>query len=207
MMHWSTTPDAPRIILASRSAARRSMLVNAGVPVDVDAAAIDEQELKAALRSDGAGAAEASAALAELKGQRVSPRHPGALVISADQVLECGGAWFDKPRDLSEAATQLRTLSGKTHRLIACGCVVRDSARLWHHVDRAELTMRELSEDFIREYLSLVGEQAFASVGAYQLEGLGAQLFARVSGDFFTILGLPLLPLLGFLREQRVLVA
>ncbi len=84
---------------------------------------------------------------------------------------------------------------------------MRDGARLWHHVDRAELTMRELSEDFIREYLSLVGEQALASVGAYQLEGLGAQLFARVSGDFFTILGLPLLPLLGFLREQRVLVA
>lgn len=207
MTDAGTPQAAPHVVLASRSEVRRTMLANAGVAVDVDAAAIDEQEVKAALRGDGAGPAEASEALAELKAQRVSRRRHGALVIGADQILECGGTWFDKPSDLAQAATQLRTLSGNTHRLIACCCVVRDGTRLWHHTDRAELTMRPLSEDFVRDYLSVLGERALASVGAYQLEGLGAQLFSRISGDFFTILGLPLLPLLGFLREQRVLAA
>ena len=197
-------PEAPPVVLASASASRRALLENAGVVATVDAAPVDEQEVKASLRAAGATAADVAEALAELKAQRVSARHEGALVIGADQVLECEGEWFDKPRDLDHAAAHLQALSGRTHRLVACVCVVRDGRRLWHHVDSAELTMRPLSERFVADYLAAVGEDALASVGGYRLEGLGAQLFSRVAGDYFTVLGLPLLPLLDFLRNQRV---
>ena len=127
------------------------------------------------------------------------------LVIGADQMLECEGVWFDKPESLAEAADHLAKLGGRSHTLISCACVVRDGARLWHHIDRARLTMRPLSQAFIASYIEQVGEAALTSVGAYQLEGHGAQLFSKIEGDYFTILGLPLLPLLDFLRHHGVI--
>lgn len=192
----------PLVVLASASPSRRSLLGNAGVDCRFDAAAVDEEELKASFRAEGTSAAETAEALAELKARHVSRRHPGALVIGADQMLDCEGTWFDKPPDLAHAAGHLRALSGRRHSLWSAVCVVRDDQRLWHHVEEARLTMRRLDEDFIRDYLAAVGPEACSSVGAYQLEGRGAQLFSRIEGDYFTILGLPLLPLLDFLRNH-----
>lgn len=198
------SPTAPPVVLASASRARRTMLEQAGLAVTVDAAHVDEDEVKLAMRADGAGVDAIAEALAELKARRVSARQPAALVIGADQMLECDGVAFDKPRDAAEAATRLRSLSGRTHRLVSAVVVARDGKRIWHDADAARLAMRPLSEPFIAEYLAALGEDALASVGSYQLEGLGAQLFTRVEGDFFTILGMPLLPLLGFLRQHGV---
>jgi len=197
--------NGTRLLLASASAARRAMLANAGLALEVEVPGIDEAAVKASLKAENASGPAVAETLAELKAQRVSMQHQGALVIGADQMLECGGVWFDKPGSLATAAEQLRILSGKQHRLIACACVVRNGARLWHHHDEARLTMRPLSDAFIADYLAALGDAALSSVGCYQLEGRGAQLFSRVEGDFFTILGLPLLPLLGFLRAQGVL--
>lgn len=198
---------APEVVLASGSAIRAHLLAAAGVAHRVIKPAIDEDEVKAALRGEGAAVEAAVEALAELKAKRVSARKPKALVIGADQILECDGEWFDKPADRERAAETLRRLSGREHHLIACACIARHDHRLWHHVERARLVMRPLSEQFIARYLDAVGDAALTSVGAYQLEGLGAHLFSRVEGDFFTILGLPLLPLLAFLREQGAVPA
>ena len=132
-------------------------------------------------------------------------RHPGALVIGADQMLDCEGVWFDKPTGRDGAREQLKALRGRTHRLVSCAVIVRDGERIWHQIDRARLTMRNFSDAFLDEYLDSAGDDVLHSVGAYQLEGLGAQLFHRVDGDFFTILGLPLLPVLGFLRVHGVI--
>lgn len=197
-------PSAPPLVLASASRSRRLLLDNAGLAVAHEAARIDEAEVKTALAADGADAGQVAETLAELKAQRVARRHPGCLVIGADQMLECNGVWFDKPADLAQAAAHLRALGGRSHELVCAACVVRDGVRLWHHTARARLTMRPLGEAFIAAYLAALGEAALDSVGAYQLEGLGAQLFSRVEGDHFTILGLPLLPLLDFLRNHKV---
>jgi septum formation protein len=198
------SPEAPPVVLASQSATRRRMLRDAGVPLLTHSPGVDEDEVKAALRAEGAGAAEVAEGLAELKARRVSPRYGQTLVIGADQMLDCEGTWFDKPATREAARATLKALSGRTHKLVVSTVVVKESARLWHQTDAAELTMRPLSDDFIEHYLDAVGEAACQSVGAYQLEGLGAQLFSRVRGDYFTVLGLPLLPLLGFLREHKV---
>lgn len=195
------------VVLASGSATRSAMLERAGVAVRRHPAAVDEEEVKLSCRAAGLTADEVAEALAELKAQRVSPRHPGAIVIGADQMLECEGAWFDKPADLAAARRQLEALSGRRHRLVSCVVAVRDGQRLWHHSEAALLTMRPLSPAFLDAYLAAVGDAALGSVGAYQVEGLGAQLFARVQGDFFTVLGMPLFPLLDFLRIQGVLPA
>lgn len=174
----------PDIILASASRIRRELLERAGVTVRVEAAAIDEAALKA---------------------MRISARHPDSLVIGADQMLDCDGVWFDKPGDLAEARAQLLALGGRTHRLVTAATIMRGSARLWHTVEVAQLTMRRFTAAFVEAYLGEAGDAVLHSVGAYQLEALGAQLFERIEGDFFTILGLPLLPVLGFLREQGVI--
>lgn len=193
------------IVLASASLARAALLRAAGIPILVDAAAIDEAEVKASLQAAQAAPAAIAEALAELKAQRVSRRHAGSLVIGADQVLECEGALFDKPADLAAARSQLQTLRGRRHQLVSAVVLVRDCQRIWHHVARADLEMREFSTDFLDRYLQSAGGAALSSVGAYQVEGVGAQLFASIDGDYFTILGLPLLPLLGILREHGVL--
>ncbi len=196
--------SAPVLVLASGSRTRAAMLEQAGVSAILDKPLVDEDEVKAAGRAEGVPADAVAEALAELKTQRIARRHPGALVVGADQMLECEGRWFDKPADRAEARAQLLDLRGRTHRLVSCAVVVRDGERMWHKVDSARLTMRNFSESFLDDYLDRVGDEVLHSVGAYQLEGLGAQLFQRVEGDFFTILGLPLLPLLGFLRVHGV---
>ncbi len=196
--------DAPPVVLASASRPRLELLRCAGVDLRAEPARVDEAEVKASLLAEKADAAAAAETLAELKAHKVSRRAPGALVIGADQILECDGRWFDKPPDRAAAAEHLRALSGKTHALVTAACVVRDGIRIWHHREAPQLTMRPFDEAFIESYLDAAGPGILQTVGAYQLEGLGAQLFSRVSGDYFTILGLPLLPLLGFLREHGV---
>ena len=193
------------VILASASPSRQRLLTSAGVQHEAKAANIDEIEIKRSLKAEGASAIEVAETLAELKAARISHQNPESLVIGADQMLVAGNLWFDKPPDLDHATAQLRALSGLTHTLPTAVVILRGGRRIWHHRASPELTMRNLSDDFITEYLDLVGKAALTSVGAYQLEGPGAQLFQRIDGDFFTILGLPLLPLLDFLREQGVL--
>jgi septum formation protein len=166
-------------------------------------AGIDESAVKAAMQ--GVAVEEVALALADSKACAVAARRPGALVIGADQILECEGRWFDKPADAAEAARHLRTLRGRTHRLISAAVVVRDGARLWRHVAEARLTMRPFSDQFLDGYLAHGGPAVLESVGVYRLEGLGAQLFEAIDGDYFTILGLPLLALLDFLRRERIL--
>ncbi|HET7595036.1 MAG TPA: Maf family protein, partial [Stellaceae bacterium] len=124
-----------------------------------------------------------------------------------DQMLDCAGTWFDKPHDRADARAQLVALRGKRHELVSAVTVVRNGAVIWHLVDRPRLAMRAFSDDFLDTYLAALGDEALASVGVYQLEGLGAQLFERVEGDYFSILGLPLLPLLDFLRGHGVVMS
>jgi septum formation protein len=199
--------NAVEVILASASAARASLLRQAGVACEAIAAGVVEEEIKRSMRQAGARVEEVATLLAEHKAMRISGRSPGALVIGADQMLECGGAWLDKPADMAEARAHLMTLRGKTHHLVAAAVLTRDGQRLWHHVDRAALVMRPFSDAFLDSYLAALGPEACRSVGAYQLEGLGAQLFARIEGDYFTILGLPLLPLLATLRQHGALAS
>lgn len=199
-------PASPGIVLASASRTRVDLLRNAGVTdLEIDPAHVDEDEIKLSLRQENATAAQVAETLAELKAVTVSRRHPRALVIGADQTLDCEGRWFDKPPDMATARANLQALRGKRHSLFAGVCVVRDGERLWHRTDPAHMIMRDFSDAFLDRYLAAVGEDALGSVGSYRLEGLGAQLFSRVQGDFFTVLGLPLLPLLDFLRQHAVL--
>ncbi len=202
-------PEASRpvVLLASESRTRVALLRQAGISCTVERAGIDEDEIKRGLRRERAKAVEAAETLAEFKAVKVSRRHAGALVIGADQVLECEGEWFGKPVDLDRARAQLLALRGKSHELATAAVVARDGARIWHHVARARLDMRAFSDAFLDSYLASVGRAACDSVGAYQLEGLGVQLFSRVEGDYFAILGLPLLPLLDFLRNHGVIPA
>ncbi|HET6157617.1 MAG TPA: nucleoside triphosphate pyrophosphatase [Dongiaceae bacterium] len=190
------------LILASGSATRANMLRHAGIAIETAVPSVDESEVKASLHQEGAGADRVAELLAEMKAQRIAPRFPGRFVLGCDQMLERDGQWLDKPADRDEARQQLKGLRGKSHNLITSAVLVRDSARIWHHTDRAELRMRDFSDAFLEEYLKQAGADVLHSVGAYQLEGLGAQLFERVKGDFFTILGLPLLPVLAILREH-----
>ncbi|HTH15682.1 MAG TPA: Maf family protein [Magnetospirillum sp.] len=195
------------IILASGSATRRAMLEQVGVSFVVDTAPVDEAAVKEAMRAETGNPARVAEVLAELKATRVATRHPGTIVIGADQMLDCDGAWFDKPDSREQAREQLCALRGKTHRLTSAVVAVRDGQRLWHHAESAKLTMRRFSDAFLDSYLDQAGEAVLSSVGAYQLEGLGAQLFMLTEGDFFTILGLPLLALLDFLRENGELLS
>lgn len=197
----------PPLILASGSQARARMLREAGVEIEIVVAHIDETELMQSFRQAGMPPARVAETLAELKAQRVSTKHPGRLVLGADQMLDCAGTWLEKPRDLAEARRHLMALRGRSHRLISSAVLVRDGSRLWHYTAVADLTMRAFTDDFLDAYLRNAGAAVLGSVGAYQLEGLGAQLFARIEGDFFTILGLPLLAVLDILREQGMLKA
>lgn len=195
------------VVLASASATRVALLTDAGLRVTAVPARVDENEIKDSMKATGANAGAVAEALAELKARRVSAEHPEALVIGADQILECAGEWFDKPRDSAAARANLMTLRGRQHRLVTSAVVVENDNRLWHHTDSAELVMRDFTDAFLDTYIEAVGDDVRATVGGYRLEGLGSQLFASVRGDFFTILGLPLLPLLDFLRTQEVIAA
>lgn len=197
-------PAAPALVLASASGSRRRLLEAAGLRFQAEAAGIDEAEIKESLKAEGALPIQAAETLAELKAARISARRPGALVVGADQLLACEGRWYDKPVDRVAAADHLLSLAGRTHTLETAVCVVQDGTRLWHHNAVSSLTMRSFGRDFLERYLATVGPAVLESVGGYQLEGLGVQLFSRVEGDFFEILGLPLLPLLGFLRARGV---
>lgn len=196
---------AEPVVLASGSAVRARMLRDAGLPVDVFPASVDEESVKDSLRAEGADAWALADTLAEMKAARVSAKRPEALVIGCDQVLTCEGAWFDKPKDKAGAADHLRRLRGRSHQLISAAVIVKGGERLWGFTDHATLLMRPLSDTFIANYLAAAGDDVCASVGAYQLEGLGAQLFQRIDGDFFTILGMPLISVLEFLRNREVL--
>jgi septum formation protein len=191
------------LILASQSQVRQALLANAGLSFETIPAAIDERAIQ---RNSGlTTGSEIAVLLACEKARDVSLRSPGRYVIGADQTLECDGRLFNKPVGRAEAATHLRALSGRTHTLHAGVAIVRDGKPLFEDVSVARMTMRELSEDTIEAYLNAVGDAATASVGAYQLENMGVHLFSRVEGDHFSILGLPLLPLLAFLRGQGLL--
>ncbi len=193
------------LILASASAARAAMLAAAGVDAETMPARIDEAAVRQAMLAEGASPRDLADKLAELKALRISARRPGRLVLGADQVLVLDGRVFDKAESRSQARSQLLALRGGTHRLLSAAVVALDGQAIWRHVGAARLTMRPFSEAFLDTYLESIGDLALASVGCYHLEGLGAQLFARVEGDYFTVLGLPLLELLGFLRAREVL--
>jgi septum formation protein len=191
------------LILASQSRARQALLANAGIAFEAIAADIDER----ALQSDSGLSApgEIASLLAGEKALRVSSHHPDRIVVGADQTLALGKQLFSKPAGRVQAAQQLRALSGNSHDLHSAVAVARDGKILFAHVSIARMTMRELSGPQMRTYLDEAGEAVTTSVGAYQLEGLGIHLFERIEGDHFTILGLPLLPLLAFLRGQGLL--
>lgn len=172
-------------------------------PADVDEAVIKKEHYNQG-KNARAAARDAAVSLAQAKALAVSPRHPDAWIIGADQMLVCGDRWFDKPADLDEARSHLKALRGRTHELISAVCVARQNEISWHHVDSTRLTMISFSDDFLERYLERSGPEVLESVGVYRLEGLGAQLFSNIDGDYFTILGLPLMPLLAFLREARV---
>jgi septum formation protein len=197
-----TAQVEPAIILASGSPTRAELLRRAGLSFAVEVAHVDEAEIKRSFRAERGTAANCAAALATAKAERVSRKHADALVIGADQILVCDDEWFDKPADRSAARAQLLALRNRRHELISAVCVCRNGERLWHLVDRPALTMRAFSEEFFEAYLAQSGADILSSVGAYRLETRGIQLFSRIDGDFFSILGLPLLPLLGFLRSH-----
>jgi septum formation protein len=183
------------------------MLAAAGLELIIDPADVDEAALKEQCRRQGLDAASTAAVLAEAKARPVSARHGDRLVIAADQMLECEGRWFDKPAGREAAKSQLLALSGRSHRLVSAVVVYAAGSELWRHTDQAILTMRSFDGPFLERYLDAAGSSILSSVGAYRLESVGVHLFQRIDGDHFTILGLPLLPLLGLLRQQGVLAA
>jgi len=196
-------PATP-LILASASSSRRQLLANAGLDFAIEPSGIDEDEAKRSLAAERASPQDVAETLAEMKALCVSTRRAGAMVIGADSTLACNGRLFDKPQTLEAARKQLLSLRGQTHELFSSVVVARGGVRLWHWSERARLTMRQFNEAFLDAYLARTGEAVTTSVGAYQLEGLGAHLFTRVDGDYFTILGLPLLPLLSFLAGHGI---
>jgi septum formation protein len=193
------------IVLASGSAARSALLTAAGVDFTVRPAAIDEQAVAAPLLAAGHTPAKVAAALADAKALAVSREMPAALVIGADQTLDFDGAMWVKPPTKAAARKQITRLSGRSHRLESAVAVAEGGTIRWRHLASATLTMRELQAVEIDRYLARASDQVLSIVGAYQIEGPGIQLFARIEGDYFAILGLPLLPLLAFLRESGAL--
>lgn len=197
-------PGRQELVLASASASRRRLLEAAGlsfriIPPDVDEAGLKREILGKTPRP---GAAALAQALATAKAQSVSGRNPAAFVIGADQVLALDEELFDKPADLAAARAQLLRLRGRTHRLMTAVALAREGHNLWQCMEIATLTMREFSSGALERYLAAAGDRVTRSVGAYEIEGPAIQLFERIEGDYFTVLGLPLLPLLAELRAR-----
>lgn len=190
------------IILASGSPHRRMLLQNAGLEFSVEKPDIDERSVEAALAGSGATSEDIAAVLAEAKAVAVSERHPEALVIGSDQTLSLGDELLHKAADMEAARRQLLRLSSRTHQLSSAVVLAGPGKALWRHTAVAHMTMRKLEPAAIGRYLSDVGQAALGSVGCYQIEGAGIRLFEKIEGDFFTIVGLPLLPLLAALRDK-----
>ncbi|PTW63259.1 septum formation protein [Breoghania corrubedonensis] len=190
------------IVLASASPWRAQMLRDAGLEIQAEAADIDERAVDEPLRKANLAPEDIALVLAEAKAGDVSNRHPGALVIGSDQVLDFDGEVFVKPETIEQARANLLALRGRSHQLHSAVVCVRDGIAIWRHVASATLTMRNFSPEFLGHYLTWIGDVALKSVGSYQIEGEGIQLFEAIEGDHFTIVGLPLLPLLGFLRDE-----
>ncbi len=194
-----------RLILASKSPFRSALLKNAGIEFSGESADIDERAVEAPLYESGATPEEVAQVLAEAKALDVSEKNPGAVVIGCDQTLSLGDEIFHKPANMEAAGCQLLQFSGKTHQLNSAVVLVKDGETLWRHVSVARMTMRKLDPAFVGRYLGRVGDSALSSVGAYQVEGSGIQLFEKIEGDYFTIVGLPLLPLLAELRKEHLI--
>jgi septum formation protein len=190
-----------RIVLASGSRFRKAMLEAAGIDIDIVPAEIDERTVEKTLEGTGASPEDVAQVLAEAKALDVSGRQPGRLVLGCDQTLSLSDELFHKPKDMEDARRHLLKLSGRTHQLNSAAVLVRNGETLWRDVGIARLTMRKLEPAFIGRHLARVGPMALNSVGAYQIEGEGVQLFEKIEGDYFTIVGLPLLPLIRELRE------
>lgn len=194
-----------KLVLASKSPFRSALLKNAGIEFSTASADIDERAVEAPLYKTGATPEEVAQVLAEAKALDVSEKNPGAVVIGCDQTLSLGDEIFHKPADMEAARRQLLKFSGKTHQLNSAVVLVKDGKTLWRHVSIARMTMRDLDPGFVGRYLGRVGDIALSSVGAYQVEGPGIQLFDKIEGDYFTIVGLPLLPLLAELRKEKLI--
>lgn len=197
--------EAPLLVLASSSASRRGLMDAAGLLFSAEAAAVDEASLKEAAQAEGLSPADAALLLADAKAMRIARKCPDALVIGGDQLLVCEGRWFDKPVSVQAAHGHLQALRGKTHELVTATVCWRHGARIWQHVATPRMTMREFSDAFLEDYLAIEGERVMSSVGAYRLEGMGMHLFSKIEGEHAAILGLPMLPLLDFLRGHGVL--
>lgn len=194
-----------KLVLASKSSFRSALLKNAGIEFSTASADIDERAVEAPLYETGATPEEVAQVLAEAKALDVSEKNPGAVVIGCDQTLSLGDEIFHKPADMEAARRQLLKFSGKTHQLNSAVVLVKDGKTLWRHVSIARMTMRDLDPGFVGRYLGRVGDIALSSVGAYQVEGPGIQFFEKIEGDYFTIVGLPLLPLLAELRKEKLI--
>ncbi len=194
------------IILASGSAIRRQIMYQAGLEFEVISKPIDEAAIKLAMLDQKRPLPDIADALAEAKSRRVSQAHPG-LVIGADQIMVMDKTLFDKPKDLAEARDRLRLMRGQTHYLIGAIVICENGMPVWRNLTKTKLTMRQFSDEYLDDYLSRESEYVTKTVGAYRFEGLGAQLFSAVEGDFFSILGLNLLPLLDYLRERKAVLS
>jgi septum formation protein len=207
MSNGDGSSSGPHIILASGSQSRRAMLTAAGLSFEVIPSGIDEHAIREALGDDAAEIEPDDVAdiLARAKAEDVSRLYPDALVIGGDQVLALGAEIYDKPADMATARSHLLAFRGRVHELHAAVVLAENGVTVWGHTDAAALTMRNFSTKYLDAYLAKAGDAVLQSVGAYQLEGLGVQLFEKIDGDYFTILGMPLLPLLGELRRRKVL--
>ncbi len=198
---------AGSLVLASASPFRRMLLENAGIAFQAKAADIDERAIEGQVERQGSSPEEVALILAEAKARNVGQAFPDDIIIGSDQTMSLGARVYHKPRDMNEARDHLLSLSGQVHQLNSAIVLTRGNDVLWKHVSSARMSVRVLTPAFIEAHLGRVGNKALASVGAYQLEGEGIQLFDKIDGDYFTILGLPMLPLLAKLRNLRVIDA
>jgi septum formation protein len=191
-----------QIILASGSSIRAALLTQAGIPFEARPARVDEDAIKAALLMEEATPRDVADALAEFKARKIAEKDPGAVVIGSDQVLEYQGRILSKPETAEDAAEQLRTLRGKQHKLLSAVVVYHEAEPVWRYVGQVRLLMRDISDEYLADYVARNWPGIGESVGSYKLEEEGARLFSRIEGDYFTVLGLPLLELIGFLTQR-----